>query len=525
MLLFIFHYFYFFTFSKQIFTGIFRILKKFGSNKELINTKELSRNIIEITDPSGDNIEVKDKIQAITTNNKEASNLQKYRFLVLFLSVMINFGYYYCYDLPNVLSDLIFDELTHEKDTSVLYNQLYSIISLPNVFLPFLGSIMIFKIGINSSIFILNLLIIVGQSIFMVSGFMANEDSNDYSPFYTALIGRFIFGLGGEILNVWQILVLCRYFKNKELSFSIGMYYSCTWFAVSMWNYITPYISNLTSLGVALLTCTLVSLISVLAAVVLIYVDNHAWKINDYSAEINEEMRDFNWSDLKELTIPFWTIAFNSLFIFAGMLFYNISNEYFTSRYGFNQIEAAKFGANSNLLFILITPLFGFIVDKIGHRVTMIFYSSFALAFSELIFIMIPPSTSDNLSYLGYIPIMLIGIASAVYYAGMYPTIPLTVKPHFQGTAFGINASLSNLGVSLSPLLVGAWTFKSLKENTYFWVNISLGISSLIGSLLAIYLYIYDRLYLDGILQKPAISLEQEEMKQFIKENEIDSAL
>ena len=68
------------------------------------------------------------------------SNMHKWRMLILFLSIMMNFGSYYCYDLPNALSDLITDKLTHETEKLILYNQLYSIISLPNVFLPFIGS-------------------------------------------------------------------------------------------------------------------------------------------------------------------------------------------------------------------------------------------------------------------------------------------------------------------------------------------------------------------------------------------------
>ena len=322
-----------------------------------------------------------------------------------------------------------------------------------------------------------------------------------------------------------MIVVLCKYFNEKELSFSIGMYYSCTWLSAWISNYITPYISNSTSLWFALSISTIVCLMSILAAVVLIYVDNHANKQLDKEIDEEDEAKEFHWKDVKELPMPFWIIAINSLFFYAGMLFYNVSNEYFTIRYGFNQIEAAKFGANSYLLFIFITPLFGLIVDSIGHRVTMIFYSSLLLAISELIFIMIPSSPSDDVSYLGYIPILLIGFAWAVYYAGLYPTISLIVKPNAQGTAFGINASFSNLGNSLSPLVVGALTFKNLKENTYFWVNISLGVLSLIGALLAVCLYLYDKYYLEGILQKPALQYKSENTELIKDEIKSDSAL
>ena len=85
------------------------------------------------------------------------SNMHKWRMLILFLSIMMNFGSNYCYDLPNALSDLITDKLTHETEKLILYNQLYSIISLPNVFLPFIGSFMIKRYGVHITMVSLNL--------------------------------------------------------------------------------------------------------------------------------------------------------------------------------------------------------------------------------------------------------------------------------------------------------------------------------------------------------------------------------
>ena len=302
--------------------------------------------------------------------------MHKLRFYVLFLSIMMNFGSYYCYDLPNALSDLITDRLTHETENLILYNQLYSIISLPNVFLPFIGSFLIKRYGVHITMVSLNLWVLFGQIIFSISGYLVNDNQNDYFPFYVSLFGRFIYGLGGEILNVCQITVLSSYFKNKELSFAIGMYFSCTWFAVCLWNYIVPSVSSSTSLGFALSSSSITWVISVLVTFIFIYIDN---SISNSSQKIedDEDSEEFNCKDVTELPTSFWLIMINCSFIFTGMLFYNISNEFFSTRYGFNQIEAAKFGANSNLMFIIMTPIFGFFTDKIGHRVSFTILKQF----------------------------------------------------------------------------------------------------------------------------------------------------
>ena len=73
--------------------------------------------------------------------HSNTNKMYEYRFIVLVLSILANFSYYFWYDLPNSLSDLIFEKMTHEKDGSVLYNQMYTIVTLPNIFLPIFGGI------------------------------------------------------------------------------------------------------------------------------------------------------------------------------------------------------------------------------------------------------------------------------------------------------------------------------------------------------------------------------------------------
>ena len=448
------------------------------------------------------------------------SKMHKIRFIVLFLSIMNNFANYYCYDLPNALSDLMFSKITHETETSILYNQLYSVISLPNIFLPFVGSILIYKFGIHITSFSLNLFVFIGQVIFTIAGYLANDDSKDYIPYCVALFGRFIYGIGGEILNVCQITIISSYFKNKELSFAIGMYYSCTWLAVSFWNYLVPTIASETSLGFALASSNFSWIISIISTIVFIFIDCSEENLSENK---DNKSNSFDWNNIKKLPPPFWYIATNCFFIFAGFLFYNVSNEFFSSRYGFDQIESAKFAANSYILFIIFTPIFGFISDKYGHKITLAIISTVMLTISQLLFILIPSSTSENKSYLGYIPIMMIGLASAIYYASLFPMIPIVVKHEDHGTAFGINSSLINFGVSFGSILVGSLTFMNLKENTYIWVNVGLGLICLVGVVFSLHLWIYDHIMLDSILQKP--SQCPEEISLFDQNCRINSAI
>ena len=184
------------------------------------------------------------------------------------------FGCYFCYDIPNALSDAIFEHLTHEKKSSVLFNYLYAIISLPNIFLAFCAGFIINKFGLHLIIGILATLVFIGKIIFTVSGYMINDNEDYLEPYIISLLGRFVFGVGKELLAVWMITLLSRYFKNKELSFALCLFYSFTWIATWLCNYVVPIVFHNTSFGFSLAISTGLWIFSLIFAIILIFFDN-----------------------------------------------------------------------------------------------------------------------------------------------------------------------------------------------------------------------------------------------------------
>ena len=62
----------------------------------------------------------------------------------------MSFGNYFWYDCPNVVSEQIKHQITHEGEDSdgMRYNQLYAVVSYPNFILPLVGGILADKFGI-----------------------------------------------------------------------------------------------------------------------------------------------------------------------------------------------------------------------------------------------------------------------------------------------------------------------------------------------------------------------------------------
>ena len=123
----------------------------------------------------------------------------RWRWFVLFIGWILLTGSYFWYDLPNTLSDLIEKYITHETDSEVKYNQLYSIYSYPNIILPLFGGMLIDKFGIRFSLILFISILVVGQGVFMIAGFMESSDMSNDTPYYIALAGRVIFG---KMINI-----------------------------------------------------------------------------------------------------------------------------------------------------------------------------------------------------------------------------------------------------------------------------------------------------------------------------------
>jgi nitrate/nitrite transporter NarK len=91
----------------------------------------------------------------------------------------------------------------------------YSVYSLPNIVLPLFGGLLIDKLGIRVGLFLFSSIIAIGQAIFAFG-----VSSKQY---WIALLGRFVFGLGGETLGVASCTIMFNWFKNKELALAMGM--------------------------------------------------------------------------------------------------------------------------------------------------------------------------------------------------------------------------------------------------------------------------------------------------------------
>lgn len=174
---------------------------------------------------------------------KEKSQ-SKLRWMILVCACIMMIGNYYCYDIPAALHTQMYDYFGKPGDFESYFALLYTVYSVPNIILPFFGGFFVDKFGVRICLVVFILLITAGQ---VITAFGLSIKS-----WPVMLIGRVIFGFGGESLAVANSAVLAQWFKGKELAFAFGLNLSVARLGSVINNVVSPALAAGTNIQFAL---------------------------------------------------------------------------------------------------------------------------------------------------------------------------------------------------------------------------------------------------------------------------------
>jgi MFS family permease len=139
--------------------------------------------------------------------------------MILIAICFLTFGSYWVYDTPGAIQTPLtyyFAEsgMTYTNSDNSL---LYSVYSWPNVILAFFGGYIIDRfLGVRLGSLLFCSLVLLGQVIFSMG--------IQFSVYYVCVLGRFVYGLGGESLTVSQSTFTARWFDGKLLALAFGKF-------------------------------------------------------------------------------------------------------------------------------------------------------------------------------------------------------------------------------------------------------------------------------------------------------------
>ena len=128
-----------------------------------------------------------------------------------------------------------FDTIS-ETEFEYVFHLMYSVYSLPNVILPIVGGVLIYKFGYRLMFLIFGFCVLLGQLLFSL-GCSINSIP-------LMLFGRIIFGLGGESLNTTQYAIIVEWFAVNQIAFALGVCLSFARFGNVLNDIISPRIAT-----------------------------------------------------------------------------------------------------------------------------------------------------------------------------------------------------------------------------------------------------------------------------------------
>ena len=424
------------------------------------------------------------------------------RWIILILCCISTFGDYYCFDNVGAVHDHLESQFSFlGENFEYYYNLLYSIYSIVNIFVPFIGGALIKIYGNKNMFLVFGIIIVIGQLIVYL-GCKNNS-------IYTMLIGRVIFGLGGENINVSQMTCVVEWFYKAENSFPMGLTLTISRVGSFTNDVLSPRFAGDDKDENGKLNATnafkwgfYFSIFSLINIIIMFILDNlktrelnkNIISLNNNeneNIEINNNNDDSNniINLVKQLNLIFWVLSILILLTYGCLMPFNyIAVGFFTKNYNISKNMAGTLMGTPFLMGAIFVPLLGGFIDKYGYRPEMVLSSGFFLLLSFILFNLIQP----------YFPILLLGFGYSIFACVLWPAISIAV-PHksISGFGYGVATCLQNISMSVNPMIIA----KILVEyKSYFYCLIFLGIISIITIVLSSYLYYINKAYYKKIL-------------------------
>jgi len=190
----------------------------------------------------------------------------KERWSVLALCCILMGSNHFCCDQPASLYQQFSDHMDESSSTFETYfNLLYTMYSIPNIFLPIIGGGAVDKYGAWQSLVAFCTFMCVGQFIFALGV--------SCKSWAVMLLGRAVFGIGGESLYTAKSVLISSWFPDNQIALAFGIGMSIGRLGTVIANILSPVMANSVNLEFAIWVGFGVSLLSLLTSLAVGYLD------------------------------------------------------------------------------------------------------------------------------------------------------------------------------------------------------------------------------------------------------------
>lgn len=326
-----------------------------------------------------------------------------------------------------------------------------------NVFLGllFIGGIILDKFGIRFTGLMSTILMFGGALIkwWAVSNTFNGELFGYQMQVIWACLGFALYGVGAEIAGITVSKVIVKWFTGHELALAMGAQVALARFGTAAaLSFALPFAKNMGAVSASIGLGAAMLCIGMLSFIVYNIMD----KKEDaaVAASATEPEEGFKFSDLKLLFCNkgFWYITLLCLMFYAGVFpFLKFATKLMVIKYGVAEDIAGTIPSMLPYGTIVLTPLFGYVYDKVGKGATLMIIGSVLLTVVHAVFAL----PEVNTVAVAIVMMVLLGIAFGLVPSAMWPSVPKIIPMQLLGTAYAMIFYIQNIGLSMVPIWIG----------------------------------------------------------------------
>ena len=355
-----------------------------------------------------------------------------YRYAILSLICLISVTLSFRNSMTDGLTEAIIEVMGIDTLT---YEYLDGFGTIPNIVSCTLGGYLLDRyFGIKFSLIVASVAGLVGEMIFCIGVFT--------SHYWLMVLGTTVTFIAEEMLQLLLYIYQARWFKNKELTFALGLNSSakCLGFALAMSlsNLFYEFLSFIPAkpsvhLG---LTCLLRPIAAIVSLACCFLPDNkHSKKKSGTGLSGQKCVKFYKYISLNVMLV---SVAF-ALCESAIMSFSTIGQLFFVKKFRLSTNMASLGNGLLSWLDIVLLPLFGLVIDITGYHVYWSVLSVIlALITHSLLLTFSQP-------FVPFVAQVIYALSDSLFTTSMEPLPAFVVPESQEATIYGIMDSFRNL--------------------------------------------------------------------------------
>lgn len=378
------------------------------------------------------------------------------RWGALFIVAFTMMAAYYVNDVMAPLKSMLEHDL---KWTSSEFGTFTGAYSFLNVFLLMLiwGGLILDKFGIRFTGKLATVLMVSGTAmeyyaITCMGG--TNEVLLGFKKdVLIASAGYSIFGVGAEVAGITVTKIIAKWFKGKEMALAMGIQVALARIGSQAAYAVAIPVANAYDLPTPLF----VGLVLLAGGMVSFFCFAIMDKKLDHQVQYTNETSDeekFSFRDVKAVISNkgFWLIAILCVLFYSCVFpFQKFATELMTTKYGVDESLAGTVAGFPALGALLLTPVFGGMIDRKGKAATIMMLGAALLLFVHFVYA-IPFITEW---WVAISLMIVLGIAFSLVPSAMWPSVAKIFPVKQLGTAYALIFFIQNIGLWGVPALIG----------------------------------------------------------------------